>query len=168
VSQLGREKNLWHSKAKDRREVLKRAVSGLNSNFSDKECVGCTPWSDNESVHSIDDDNYLSTSMEDEDMEDEDDDFLEWMIFGESHEMNNSIESVDADCDDPSNSARSGVAAEEQSGSIDGLHWDTTFKIHDPPAGRKPTKGCSVKAQYECQFKTLLCCHSIHFLGNIL
>jgi hypothetical protein len=42
-------KNLGRPKAKNRREVLRRAVSGLKSNFSDDEC-GHAPLSDNESV----------------------------------------------------------------------------------------------------------------------
>jgi hypothetical protein len=61
---------------------------------------------------------------------------------------------VDADCEDPSNSAINDVAAEDQGGTIEGLHWDTSFKIDELPAGRKPTKGCSVKTQYQYLFKS--------------
>ena len=56
--------------------MLRRAVSGSKSNFSDDECVGHAPLSDNESVQSIDDDNDLSSTMEDEHLEDDDNDFL--------------------------------------------------------------------------------------------
>jgi len=111
-------------------------------------------------MYSIDDDNELSNSMDDDDMEHEDEDFLEWMIFGESHktdeshETNNNKESVHAASDNPSEGADIGVAAEEQGGLLDGLYWDTTFKIHDLPAGREPTKGCFVNAQYKYLFKT--------------
>jgi hypothetical protein len=111
-------------------------------------------------MYSIDDDNELSNSMDDDDIEHEDEDFLEWMIFGESHktdeshETHNNKESVHAASDNPSEGADIGVAAEEQGGLLDGLYWDTTFKIHDLPAGREPTKGCFVNAQYKYLFKT--------------
>jgi len=154
VSRSGGKKSLGRPKAKNRREVLRRAVSGLKCNFSDDECVGHAPLSDNESVQSIDDDNELSSTMEDEHLEDDNDDFLEWMIFGKSNEESNNMAFVDPDCENPSNSAINDVAAEDQGGTIEGLHWDTSFKIDELPAGRKPTKGCSVKAQYQHLFNS--------------
>ena len=154
VSSSGGKKSIGRPKAKNRSEVLRRAVSGLNGNFSDDECVGHAPLSDNESVRSIDDDNELSSSMEDEHLEDEEDDFLEWMIFGKNNEDTNNITVVDPDCEDPSNGAINDVATEDHGGMIEGLHWNTSFNIDEPPAGRKPTKGCSVKTQYQYLFKS--------------
>ena len=68
VSQLRRKRSRERPKAKNRSEVLRRTVSGLNSNFSDDKYVGQAPFSDNESVHVINDENDLSSSTEDEDM----------------------------------------------------------------------------------------------------
>jgi len=148
VSQLRRKRSRERPKAKNRSEVLRITVSGLNSNFSDDKYVGQAPFSDNESVHVINDENDLSSSTEDEDMEDDNDHFLECMILGKNQETKNDMESLDADCDDPSNSTINDIAPEEQGRVIEGLNWDTTFNINEPPAGRKPTKGCSVESQY--------------------
>jgi hypothetical protein len=70
------------------------------------------------------------------------------MIFGKSNEKSNNM------AFDSSNSVINDVAAEDQGGMIEGLHWDTSFKIGEPPAGRKPTKGCSAKTQYQYLFKS--------------
>jgi hypothetical protein len=69
--------------------------------------------------------------MEEEHLEDDDNDFLEWMIFGKTNEENTNMAFIDADWEDPCNSAINDVAAEDQCGTIEGLHWDTSFKIHE-------------------------------------
>jgi len=69
-----------------KKDVLCRAVSHLVSNFSDDDCLGSAPGSDNESSN-VEAAIELDSSFDEDDLE-EDIDVMEWITFNDSNHNN--------------------------------------------------------------------------------
>jgi hypothetical protein len=130
-----------------KKDVLCRAVSHLVSNFFDDDCLGSAPGSDNESSN-VEAAVELDSSFDEDDLE-EDIDVMEWITFNDSNHNNSNCYDDDSEVlNDAPDSAP--ITTEP----LIGLHWDTTFKINEPPSIKKQTKPCTVQQHYGYLFKT--------------
>jgi len=120
-------------------EAVSRAMSKLTTHVSDEESFCCAPSSDSESSHDKATDN-VSESNDEIDNE-SDNDFINWIIF-DGNKGNVNLEQPNSGDDSRSLDSLS----QEKSGTMTGLHWDTSHKINDPPCNSQ-RKGCSVKLQ---------------------
>lgn len=101
-------------------------MSQLTLNVSDEESFHCAPSSDSESSHDKATDN-VSESNDEIDNE-SDNDFINWIIF-DGNKGNVNLEQPNSGDDSRSLDSLS----QEKSGTMTGLHWDTSHKINDPP-----------------------------------
>jgi hypothetical protein len=74
---------------------------------------------------------------------------MEWITFEDSHHNNSNCYDDESKLLNDAPDSAPGTTK-----PLIGLHWDTTFKINEPPSIKKPTKPCSVQQHCVYLFKT--------------
>ncbi len=97
---------------------------------------------DSDSDVSVRSSTFAIDEMDNDEIDNEsDNDFINWIIF-DGNKGNVNLEQPNSGDDSRSLDSLS----QEKSGTMTGLHWDTSHKINDPPCNSQ-RKGCSVKLQ---------------------
>ena len=133
-------------KARGRKQLLHRAVSMLNANYSDDDLAGSAPASDEDGIN----DTELDEASSGSDAENGED-IVDWITFADMEGRNYDEPILDIDNNEALNKTQQSTESIEPR---IGLHWDTSAKISSSPDIKKPTEGCSVKQQYSYLFKT--------------
>jgi len=107
----------------NRIEIMSRVMSKLTLNVSNDESFCCAPSSDSEPSH-----DKATDDVSEQNDDESDNDFIDWIIFGGNKENVNE-EQPTLDHDTRSNH----IPSQEESSTMTGLHWDTSHKINDPP-----------------------------------
>jgi hypothetical protein len=136
-------------------DFLERAVTALNTSFSDDEGIASALGSEDDANNAVELDDLSSSS--DASLNE---DITEWLTFADAEEVSRNGIFMDDDDDEnfsdveESNEPQKLGGFKRCSATVIGLHWDTSAEIPSHPDIKKPTIGSTVKQQFHYLFKS--------------
>jgi len=140
---------------KGRMDFLERAVTALNTSFSDDEGIASALGSEDDANNAVELDDLSSSS--DASLNE---DITEWLTFADAEEVSRNGIFMDDDDDEnfsdveESNEPQKLGGFKRCSATVIGLHWDTSAEIPSHPDIKKPAIGSTVKQQFHYLFKS--------------